>query len=160
MIYYVANLARYVLVEHEDKDVAQQIGEKELGTPARTVREATPAEITLVAWAQRDTRSLAFFNMGISAFHRGMAENSCPVDSPTAQEEFRRGWNKAKATKEQFASIVKGGVKKMYVVEVYCKLTGNVLASKDFKSVEQAMDWGETEANKYGNEANYRVFPK
>ena len=50
MTYYVANLSRYVLVEASSPDEARTLGEPLLGTPARTIRPATPEEIALQRW--------------------------------------------------------------------------------------------------------------
>jgi hypothetical protein len=55
--YYVANLCRYVLVEAATPEEARTLGEPHLGTPARTIRPATPAEIGLQAWHDAHLRA-------------------------------------------------------------------------------------------------------
>ena len=57
--YYVAGLARYVLVQAGNPDEAKTKGEAELGKPARVVRLATQDEIDL------------------QAFHDGMVRDWC-----------------------------------------------------------------------------------
>jgi len=50
MIYYVANLVRYELVEASSEAEAKELGQALLPTQVRTVRPATPEEIELVNW--------------------------------------------------------------------------------------------------------------
>lgn len=48
--WYVATLARYVLVVAADAGTARRLGEAQLGSAARTVRPADPGEVQLQAW--------------------------------------------------------------------------------------------------------------
>lgn len=51
--YYVATLARYVLVRAGNPEEAKRMGEAELGKPARAVRLATADELALQAFHER-----------------------------------------------------------------------------------------------------------
>jgi hypothetical protein len=60
MIWYVATLSRYELVEADSADDARQIGESQMsGRIIRTVRPATDDEIALVRYDERMRRELA-----------------------------------------------------------------------------------------------------
>lgn len=48
--WYVATLARYVLVVAADAGAARLLGEAQLGSAARTVRPADPGEVQLQHW--------------------------------------------------------------------------------------------------------------
>jgi hypothetical protein len=50
MIYYVADLVRYELVDASSEAEAKQLGQALLPSQVRTVRPATPDEIELVPW--------------------------------------------------------------------------------------------------------------
>jgi hypothetical protein len=56
MTWYVASLARYVLVEADTPEDARTRGEITLGMPALTVRPATEEEIELARFHERMTR--------------------------------------------------------------------------------------------------------
>ena len=50
MIYFVADLVRYELVEASSEDEARELGQALLPSQVLTVRPATPEEIELVNW--------------------------------------------------------------------------------------------------------------
>ncbi len=56
MWYYVANLARYVLVQADSPERARELGQAQLPTPVRTVRPATPDEVALLQWHESQER--------------------------------------------------------------------------------------------------------
>ena len=67
MIWYVATLSRYELVEAGTADEARRVGEARMpGRPVRTVRPATGDEIALTRYDERMRRGLGPCGQGVS----------------------------------------------------------------------------------------------